>query len=116
MTSASFLIKLLTSVAVSFFTGFTIFSEESFTNDSAILLQPESPLLVHVHPNAIYEVLIPISSLNSYESYQIDANCSETDENAETTTTLIKRKVRETSSMHTHASHGKNTNKVYNSK
>ena len=116
MTSASFLIKLLTSVAVSFFTGLTIFSEESFTNDSAILLQPESPLLVHVHPNAIYEVLVPISSLNSYESYQIEANFSETDVNAETTTTLIKRKVRETSSMHTHSAHGKNTNKIYNSK
>ena len=116
MTSASFLIKLLTSVAVSFFTGLTLFSEESFTNDSAILLLPESSLLVHVHPNAIYEVLIPTSSLNAYEAYKIEANCSETDVNTETTTTLIKRKVRETPSSHTHSAHGENTNKVYNSK
>ena len=57
------LVRLATSVAISFLMSMSLFSTESFTINTAIILMPNSPLITSLAPNEIYEIIVPINQL-----------------------------------------------------
>lgn len=55
---------LTTSLALLLLVGLTLLSTVSFSYESAIVLQPGSPMIATVTPYEIYEILVPVDSLN----------------------------------------------------
>ena len=56
------------------FVGLSMLSTVSFSYDSAIVLQPGSPMIAKVTPYEIYEILVPTNTLNENQNYQIVAS------------------------------------------
>jgi len=55
---------LTTSLALLLLVGLTLLSTVSFSYESAIVLLPGSPMIATVTPYEIYEILVPVDSLN----------------------------------------------------
>ena len=45
------------------FVAFSLLSTLSFSHESAIVLQPGSPLIATLAPYELYEILVPVDSL-----------------------------------------------------
>mmetsp|Transcript_15151 Transcript_15151/g.19174 ORF Transcript_15151/g.19174 Transcript_15151/m.19174 type:complete len:124 (-) Transcript_15151:672-1043(-) len=74
-----------------FLVGLSLLSTLSFSYESAIILQPGSPLVATIAPYEVYEILVPVDTLNEHQEYKIVASWN----GGQSQDVLIKRKARE---------------------
>lgn len=60
-----------TSSAILLLVGLSFLSTLSFSYESAIVLQPGSPMITTISPYEVYEILVPVESLLEGVDYQI---------------------------------------------
>ncbi len=77
-----------TSVALVLLVGLSFLSTVSFSYESAIVLQPGSPMIATITAYEVYEILVPVDSLNEEQQYQIVASWN----GGQSQDVLIKRK------------------------
>ena len=51
------------AVTVLLFVGLSLLSTLSFSYESAIILQPGSPMVATISPYEVYEILVPVDTL-----------------------------------------------------
>jgi len=57
-----------------FVVGLSLLSTLSFSYESAIVLQPGSPMIATIAPYEVYEILVPVDTLLEHQSYEIKAS------------------------------------------
>lgn len=74
MAALSWSAVATTSMTLIILVGLSLLGTLSFSYESAIVLQPGSPMIATLAPYEIYEILVPTDTLNEHQQYQIVAS------------------------------------------